>query len=102
MPYLTKTVKLSVSSTSLYLETKYSKSKFSNNFKKSTPLKTKCLTKGSDQSGISSKSSSLSNNPISSFTFVECQKTTEQATLTALQVNEQARRNIELLEKQSK
>ena len=99
---MTKTIKLSVSSASLYLETKYWKSKFSSNFKKSTSLKTKCLTKDSDQSGISSKSSGLSNNPISSFTFVECQKATEQATLTALQVNEQARQNIELLEKQSK
>ena len=84
MSYLSKT-KESVSSTSVFSESKDSKSKFSNNSRKSTPLKAKYSTKGSNLSGISSISSDLSNDHTSYLTVVEHRKTAEEAKLIALQ-----------------
>ena len=98
MPYLSKT-KESVTSTSVFSESKDSESKFSNNSGKSTALKAKYSTKGSDLSGISSISSDLSNDRTSYLNVVERRKTVEEAKLIALQAKEPAKRKIEFLEK---
>ena len=98
VPYLTKTKEI-VSSTSAFSESKDSKSKFSNNSRKPTLLRTKYSTKGSHRSGISSISSDLSNDCTSYLTAVERRKTAEEAKLIVLQTKECAKRQIELLEK---
>ena len=82
MPYLTK-IKKSISS-KVYSG-------------KSTSLKTKYSTKGSDLSGISSISNALSNDCTSYLAVVECRKTTEEAKLIALQEKERAKRKKKLL-----
>ena len=66
--FLTKT-KESVSSTSVFLEGKYSKKVMKQ--LQSTPLKTNYSTKGSDRSVISSISSDLSNDRTSYLTVAE-------------------------------
>ena len=91
MPYPTKT-KESVSSTSVFSENKDSELKLSNNSGKSTPLKTKQSTRGSDWSGISSISSDLSNDRTSYITIVERSEAAEEAKLIALQAKECAKR----------
>ena len=83
MPYLTKT-KESASSTSVFSESKDSKSKFSKNSKKSTPLKTKYSTKGSDRSGILSISRDLSNDRTSYLIVVERRKIANVAKVLVL------------------
>ena len=98
MPHLIKT-KESVSSTSVFPESKDSKLKFSDNSGKPTLLKKKYSIKGTDRSGISSKSSDLSNDHTSYLTVVERRKTAEEVKLIAHQTKERTKRKIELLEK---
>ena len=83
MPCLTKT-KESVSSTSVLSESKDAKSRFLNNSGKSTPLKTKYSTKGSDRSGILSISRDLSSDRTSYLIVVERRKIANVAKVLVL------------------
>ena len=101
MPYLTKTTKANVSSTSVYSASKYSKSVLKQvleQFLKFHSFEDKISTKGSD-SVISSIRSEMSNDHTSHFTMIEPRKTAEEAKLMALQAKERAKRKIVLTEK---
>ena len=62
-------------------------------------MTTKCLTNGSDQSGITSTSNELSNDSTSYIAVEERQKIAEEAKLVVVQAKERAKRKIELLKK---
>ena len=62
-------------------------------------MTTKCLTNGSDQSGITSTSNELSNDSTSYIAVEERQKIVEEAKLVVVQAKERTKRKIELLKK---
>ena len=101
MPYLTKTTKANVSSTSVYSASKYSKSVLKQvleQFLKSHSFENKIFHKRLWFSHIIHKERGVKWSHIS-FYSGRTPKTAEEAKLIALQAKERAKRKIELIEK---